>query len=368
MWSRSAQPQPVTLASPIKNLCITSYNSTGFGLGVQNYISTLLLFSDIVCVQEHFLQDCKDKKSSNTNKIRKCFGDSHDMYIEPAYKPNSQVSKGRGKGGLVTMWRKPLTKYVSRVASSNFRLQATKFSFPSSSILIINAYFPCDPQVEDFNDTEIVTVLTDIQLLIRNAPCTDILLTGDLNCHFQRGTRFTNLIRETLAELGLLVLWQNPDSDPNHAIARVDYTHCSTVQGAVSMSILDHFVTSQRVYNAISEAGVLHSGDNPSNHSAIFVKLKVEELDMSLESQCPPVRIQWDKATSDAHAKFKTCLSNKLNSIDIPEGLYCTDLHCQEHSNMVEEYTISVMEAVQSAAKESLPISGVAKQVLVVRL
>ena len=97
-------------------------DSTGFGLGVQNYINTLLLFSDILCVQEHFLQDCKDKKYSNTNKLRKHAGDQHDMYIVPAYKENNQVSRGRGKGGLVTMWKKALTKYVSKVPCSNFRL------------------------------------------------------------------------------------------------------------------------------------------------------------------------------------------------------------------------------------------------------
>ena len=116
------------------------------------------------------------------------------MYIEPAYKPNSQVCRGRGKGGLVTMWKKPLTESVS-----NFRLQATKFTFPNSSILIINAYFPCDPKIDDFNDSDILTALSDIQLLIRQSNCSDILIAGDLNCHFSRQTRFTNLVRDTFA-------------------------------------------------------------------------------------------------------------------------------------------------------------------------
>ena len=358
MWSRSAKPQPVTLYSSNKNLCITSYNSTGFGLGVQNYISTLLLFSDIMCVQEHFLQDCKDKKSSNTNKIRKNYGDKHDMYIEAAYKPNSQVSRGRGKGGLVTMWKKPLTKYVSKVPCSNFRLQATKFTFPNSSILIINAYFPCDPQVEDFNDTDILTALSDIQLLIRQSNCSDILIAGDLNCHFSRQTRFTNLVRDTFAERNLLVLWQHPDTDPEHVIARVDYTHCSIARGVASFSTLDHFVTTQRVYDAISEAGVVHSGENPSNHSAIFAKIRIEELDLTLESHTPPVRIQWQKATSDAQEKYKTCLGEKLNNLTLPGCRDCQDVHCIQHNDALEDYTMNVIEAVETAAKESLPLSG----------
>ena len=96
-------------------MCISSYNSTGFGIAAQNYIGTLLLFSDIVCVQEHFLQDCKDKRHINTNKIRNIYNDKHDMFIVPAYKETKQVSRGRGKGGLATMWKKSLTKDVSKV-------------------------------------------------------------------------------------------------------------------------------------------------------------------------------------------------------------------------------------------------------------
>ena len=194
------------------------------------------------------------------------------MYIEPAYKSNTQVCRGRGKGGLVTMWKKSLTKYVSQVPCSNFRLQATKFTFSQSSLLVINAYFPCDPQVEDFDDSEIVTALADIELLIRQAQCSDILLAGDLNSHFARQTRFTNLVMDAFDNLRLMVVWQYPDGSPGHTIAQVDYTHSSISQGLASFSILDHFVTNQRVFEAISEAGVIHSGENPSNHSAIFTK------------------------------------------------------------------------------------------------
>ena len=94
------------LSLTANNLCISGYNSTGFGLSAQNYIGTLLSFSDICCIQEHFLQDCNDKKTSNTDKLRKQFGGRHDMFIVPAKKNNSQVSRGRAKGGLATIWNK----------------------------------------------------------------------------------------------------------------------------------------------------------------------------------------------------------------------------------------------------------------------
>ena len=73
------------------SICVTSYNSTGFGAGAQNFISNLSLFSNIICLQEHFLLNSKSKKFSNTDKWRKVFGQKYDMFIVPAFKDNAQV-------------------------------------------------------------------------------------------------------------------------------------------------------------------------------------------------------------------------------------------------------------------------------------
>ena len=188
-----------------ENLCVTSYNSTGFGLSAQNYTKTLLLFSDILCIQEHFLLDNKDKKHSNTKKLVTVAGNTHDMFIVPAYKPNNQVSRGRGQGGLVTMWRKEFTKYVTKIECTNFRLQASKFAFKSSSMLIKNAYFPCDPRVDTFDETELVTLLADIKNVVESSNCSNVLLAADLNSDFSRNTRFTRTVEEYLKDL-LLIL------------------------------------------------------------------------------------------------------------------------------------------------------------------
>ena len=92
---------------------------TGFCISVQEYMETLLLFTDILCIQEHFVLDAQDRKYINTNKLRKKFTNC-DMFIVPAHKNSNQVSKGRGKGGLVTMWSKKMTKYVSKIKCDNY--------------------------------------------------------------------------------------------------------------------------------------------------------------------------------------------------------------------------------------------------------
>ena len=106
------------------------------------------------------------------------------MFIVPAHKDNSQVGKGRGKGGLATMWDKYLTKYVSLVKTSNFRLQATKFSFPCGTLLLLNTYFPCDPRRANFDESELINLLADIKSILHEERCINNLILGDLNYHF----------------------------------------------------------------------------------------------------------------------------------------------------------------------------------------
>ena len=148
---------------------VTSYNSTGFGIAAQNYIETLLLFSDILCVQEHFLLDSHDKKYSNTDKLKTMFDDKCDMLIVPAHKDNNHVTSGRGIGGLVIMWNKYLTKYVTKVDSPTYRIQALKFNIPGNEFLLINSYFPCDPRSETADNSDLLEVLGSLRSIILTA-------------------------------------------------------------------------------------------------------------------------------------------------------------------------------------------------------
>ena len=261
------------------------------------------------------------------------------------------------------MWKKNITKYVSKVQCNNYRLQATKFSFPSRPILLINCYFPCDPRTENFNDCEVVGLLADLQSVIRQVQNVEVLLAGDLNCHFQRQSRFSIMVKDSLADLGLTIVWQNPDSNPQHSIQALDYTHCSVTRGVASYSTIDHFVTSPGIFNAISDAGVIHSQENTSNHSAIYMKVKIGDLNLATEESTETPRVGWAKASKDAQNQYKAVLADKLNSLHLSKSFSCLNVKCQGHSEDMEYYTMEVMEAMEQAAKECLPTTCPGKQV-----
>ena len=117
------------------SICVTSYNSGGMGLDKQNFMKTLTLFFDVLSLKEHFLLDAGNKKYNNTHKLKNYFGDSYDMFIKPAFKNDFKISKGRESGGLVIMWRKTLTKYVTNIKNDLYQVQAVKFNFPPADFL-----------------------------------------------------------------------------------------------------------------------------------------------------------------------------------------------------------------------------------------
>ena len=281
------------------------------------------------------------------------------MFIVPAHKENILVSRGRGKGGLATIWDKRLTKYVSKIASTNFRLQATKFNFPSGQFLLINTYFPCDPQKQNFDDTELLTLQADIESVIRTADCPNVTLAGDLNAHFLRDSTFTRQIKNFLADMNLKIFWENTDNSEDHLIENVDFTHLFIQDNkAPSYSTIDHFAANSSVFNAVTEAGVVHCGANPSNHSVIYAKFKVGSLNLITEQFKSEPKVNWTAANHESREEYKKVLTDKLNNIPVQSCVDCRDLHCEEHLDELENYTLNVLEAVEDAGKQCLPLTG----------
>ena len=282
------------------------------------------------------------------------------MYIAPAHKNTSQVSKGRGKGGLATLWDRSLTKYVSKVPTESFQLQGTKFSFPSGSFLLLNTYFPCDPRLQNFDETELITLLAEIRQVMLRENCSNNLVLGDLNCHFSRKNAFTALIQNFFNDLSFKIFWENSSEDQN--IQTVDFTYSQSQNGRISTSVLDHFASNNALFNSITEAGVIHSGDNPSNHSPIYVKLQLHGIDPTIEKTAHDKRVKWNKATEDAKAKYKETVVEKLANVTVPPGINCRDVHCTAHIVDLEDYTMGILEAVESSASECLPSTGGGKE------
>ena len=125
-------------------------------------------------LQEHF---------KSTKSLEKYFKDEFplsDSFVIPGHREINQDS-GRAKGGLAQMCDKSLNIRRERISSNNFRVQAQILHFEDYRLLWINAYFPTDPQVFNFDKRELIQIQNDIENIMDKAEFDDVLLGGDFN-------------------------------------------------------------------------------------------------------------------------------------------------------------------------------------------
>ena len=165
-------------------------------------------------------------------------------------------------------------------------------------------------------------------------------------------------LRIVILTLHLNIFWSNPDESLQHFIAHVDYTWSAIRENGMLHSVVDHFVGSNKIYEAITEAGVIHSPDNFSDHSPIYCKVRVGELDVSLEANNRKPVPSWSKAKEIKKEAWSFDVTERLNNIPVPTCLHCKNLHCKDHTEDIEDYSMDILQAVEDSSKHCLPQTG----------
>ena len=110
--------------------------------------------------------------------------------------------------------------------------------FPTTRLLWINTYLPTDPLTIDFDESELLGVLSEVESILDKTLSNDVIWNGDLNWDMSRRSGFSLIMKDFVEKLGLVSLWcSNP----------IDYTHVHT--DGVSTSVLDHFLCNERRFH-----------------------------------------------------------------------------------------------------------------------
>ena len=102
--------------------------------------------------------------------------------------------------------------------------------------------------------------------MLNNKEFDDIIWTGDINADFMRGTRFVCIIDDFINEMNICKSWDR---------YYVDVTHANEYNGVTFTSTLDHFFWNKTFGDFVTDAGVIHLSDNPSDHSPVYYKFKI---------------------------------------------------------------------------------------------
>ena len=173
-----------------------------------------------------------------------------------------------------------------------------------------------------------------------------------------RNTRFVQIVKAFIQELGLQIFWSNPDNTDGHMIEPVSFTHAQCQENIMHVSTIDHFISTNNVFNSVAEAGVYHSATNISNHSPIFCKINVGEIDDSVEEEVRKKKPCWNAASQTEKNEWSVKLATSLKDIIVPDCVQCCDVLCTHHEDQIIEYCTEVLDTVEKVTSDCLPTSG----------
>ena len=334
-------------ALPVKPVTFMSYNMTGADTVKCQWVRDLAneFKVDNCALQEHF----KTVKSTE-QWFRKQYGNFH-TYVVPAYRMPG-VDSGRGIGGMVQLALRSTAVPRARLATQSRRLQAQLLTFPTCKVLWVNGYLPCDPQVQTFDDTELVATLAEVEGLITTNNECEVVWAADLNYDMKRDNHFTRTVAAALTRMGLTSVWQGRD---------VGHTHIH-IDG-IGTSTINHFLVSPRLLELIEDCGPVHRGDNLSRHSAIFLSLRLGEVTRRQPAAQPPPRRMpaWDRATPEELHGYTAALHEKLQTVKCPGSLlYCKDPSCEDprHTEQRDSVVLDLLLSVVETSYTTLPLTG----------
>ena len=329
-----------------------SYNSTGLSPAKTKWISELMdtCKVDFCGIQEHFKQS-----RSLVNHFKKVFP-KFDAHVEPAHREEGRDT-GRAKGGLAQLTTKDLQVKRGKVATSTWRVQAQILHFSSYKLLWMNVYFPCDPKVINFDDSELLQVQLAVEEILEAGGYDDCICGGDWNYDERRTSGYAVSMQQFLARVGLVSVWER---------YAVDFTHLHTDNK--STSILDNFYMNERLLQYVDDAAPMHLGDNLSRHSPIMLSLRISDIPLGSceqeETMRRPRRLAWDSADQQQVKQYQANLQKGLEDLEVPTSLTCTNVKCTltSHSTERDDFVLDVMSKVLEAGHSSIPLKPAPKK------
>ena len=98
-----------------------------------------------------------------------------------------------------------------------------------------------------------------------------------------------------------------------------------------------------------------------SRHSPIWIKLNLGSLPTKkLAAGKTPIKPSWSKATEENITTYTSELKNKLEALQIPASLTCSDPHCSDphHSEERDSFMLDILLSIVETTHSSVPLTG----------
>ena len=325
-------------------LTFASYNSNGCAPDRREYMKKILNKTNILFVQEHWLND-------DGLRQLQVEMDSVFIYGKSGMRKN-ELLLGRPYGGVAIMVQKSLVCNLIPVTDvDNSRIFACILKLNEGrSLLLINMYMPYEDSTQRGRD-EFINVLHDVDLILSRLhdEVNGIIIGGDFNVDLSRTKSMHTMIMSSFCtdrDLSPCVL---------HPSSVVDYTYRSRAP-PFSAVTLDHFLVCDTLRDEVVEYTVSHDGDNLSDHCPVLMRIDLSYTCCPTQPRLHVPRVAWHRANEIHIANYQRVLALLLQDISVPQdAALCANPGLCEHTAEVEEHARMINAACMGAAQCCIP-------------
>ena len=243
---------------------------------------------------------------------------------------SSGIYNGRPHGGVSIAWSRDMDHAIKPLINYRHkRVVCVELSAEPNPILFASVYMPfydASKRQECLAETtETISMLDEI---VSEHPLHKIVLGGDFNTEFKNNSPF-DAPWLVFMKKHKLVLCDQFINNNNNNNTNYTYIHDSLNQRKWN----DHFLISSSLVNSTDSHAILDSGDNPSDHLPIILRLSVDSTsEPAIDDVTKGIpSLKWEKCTEDQMLVYRRHLSHLLDCS--PSVITtCSDCHCQNEA------------------------------------
>jgi hypothetical protein len=306
------------------------------------YLDHLILSTDIVCIQEHWLANYEADTLPDSDQHKaftKCYDDPSPL--PPTHRP-------RGSAGISIIWKNSIDSAITIIPDGSNRLQVIQIATDQQPVTLINTYMPAEGTLDQ--STSYASLLDEVyEITHKYSPHSSIIWTGDLNAALQRGrpTKNDKLFKAFICENNYEQIPGTPTEPTYHHFA------------GTARSQIDHFLflTHQEVITdgvQIDARNPINMSSHDSIHSVILRKPLIKPIFQSTTTNSVQHRTNWKKIDIQVYHDISDAkLAVLQDSIDkhLPTEIILDRLHAILRSS-AEEASLTTKRSAKTKRKK----------------
>ena len=300
---------------------------------------------DLILIQEHWLLP---NELGILNSI-------HPEFMSVAHSAvdiSNDLLTGRPYGGTAILYRKSISQFITRVASSDPRITAVILQTDVGPVLIVCVYMPTDYGNAECHE-EFIATCAHVTALYAECSAVHLVVAGDFNCQY--GSRFYKSFVKFANDNNLCLT--------DSRFLDNDFTYCN--DACTSYSWIDHILCSPRIDANADSCTVLYDFIS-SDHKPLLMVFNGLLSNQYKRVPSASVHVDttkrvanWSKADDTNVLNYQYELDLACSTVSPPSVTLLEQANYNDRVSLINNYYNMIISCVNAALLRSIPTRSV---------